>query len=149
MSTVLVPGLAIEKQNPDVLFRLCLWAEARGESVEGKLAVANVILNRAKARRWPIEKVILYSWKGTFHFTSFDPRDPNYFKLQQAHALSPLAYGECDAVAGLALKGLTDDNTMGATHYYNPAVVTPSWGLGHPTWQDRGMIGNHRFGVQT
>lgn len=34
------------------LLARCIWGEARSESVEGKLAVAHVVLNRVKAKSY-------------------------------------------------------------------------------------------------
>ncbi len=47
------------EQDVAALARIIYW-EARGESEQGRLAVANVVLNRVRDEKWPdtIEKVI-------------------------------------------------------------------------------------------
>ena len=52
--------------------------------------------------------------------------------------------------AKLLLSGANfSDNTNGATHYYNPSVIIPSWGVGNDSWvsHELGLI--HEFGRDT
>jgi N-acetylmuramoyl-L-alanine amidase len=51
--------MAYSDKDVAALARIVYW-EARGECDEGQIAVANVVINRVKDRRWPdtIEKVI-------------------------------------------------------------------------------------------
>ena len=39
-----------------------------------------------------------------------------------------------------------EDNTDGATSYYNPSKVTPKWGEGSESWTSTKQIGKHLFG---
>jgi spore germination cell wall hydrolase CwlJ-like protein len=39
-----------------------------------------------------------------------------------------------------------EDNTNGATSYYNPSKVTPKWGEGSESWTSTKQIGKHLFG---
>ena len=40
------------KNNDIWVFAKTIWAEARGEPLEGQIAVANVIINRARQGGW-------------------------------------------------------------------------------------------------
>jgi len=110
--------------EPDLLAR-CIWGEARGEMVEGKLAVAHVVLNRVKARSWygkSISDVILKPRQ----FSCFDEDDPNLGQILKLSSNSPeLAF--CRAIAELTIRDrLTNDPTGGATHYHT-VNSKPSW----------------------
>jgi N-acetylmuramoyl-L-alanine amidase len=112
------------------LLALCIWGEARGESVTGQLAVAHVVLNRAASPRWwghDVRSVILKKWQ----FSYFNSRSPGPGLVQLA-------------IAELAMGKLTLDPTLGATHYH-AVGVTPDWTrlLRHVV-----DIGRHRFYVE-
>lgn len=137
------PGLAIEQQPASWMHRACVWAEARGESPAGKLAVAWVIRNRAaKAGILDLREVVL----AKLQFSSFNAADPNHGKLLRAHELDPRSWAVCDAIVELMEEGLTVDPTKGSTHYYAFALVDPPWGRRHPAWQELATIGAHVFG---
>ena len=158
------PLRQLQEQDPDVLLALVGWAEARGEiATHGYVApyaVMRVVLNRVKVRKLSVPEIILQStvlkgrriWQ--FSFWSHDdprtpviePDDPNYIRLLH-QSLDP-TYDACWWLAAGALQGhLSHDPTFGSTHYYNPAVVKPSWGRGATTWDERVTIGSHVFGV--
>jgi hypothetical protein len=72
-----------------------IWGEARGEKVEGKLAIAHVVLKRVKARSYyggAIQDVILKPG----HFTCFTENDPNLAQILNLPS-------NCMAAAGGAL----------------------------------------------
>lgn len=108
----------------DLLAR-CIWGEARGERVEGKLAIAYVVLNRAKAGSWygrSISDVILKPYQ----FSCFNADDPNLAQILKLSPHSP-EFSFCKAIAEMATeKDLTNDPTGGATHYHT-VNVKPSW----------------------
>ena len=111
--------LADEKQ----LLALCLWREARGESLEAQHAVAAVILNRTRdpKRRWPktIRSVILQPWQ----FSSFNSNDVNSSKYPGPGDNSWLS---CCTAAAAALRPASLDPTRGANHYHDRSVL-PKW----------------------
>ena len=94
-----------------------LHAEARGESLAGIKAVASVVLNRVKSKRWPntICRVVYqhkqFSWANNYH-----ARYPTNVAYTQHVQL----------VVSKAIAGKLRDNTRGATHYHTLAVK-PSW----------------------
>ena len=91
--------------------------EARGESLAGIRAVANVVLNRVKSKRWPntICKVV-YQYK-QFSWAN---------KKQARHPLNVAYTQHVQNVVSRAIAGKLKDNTRGATHYHTLAV-RPGW----------------------
>jgi len=120
--------LDVTAEEMDLLLRT-VYSEARGESFEGQVAVASVVINRVLDERFPntIKGVIFQPWAFTaVHDGQFwlDP-DPSMRKAVEA-----------------ALKGW--DPSGGAVFYYNPAKVTSYWIY---TRQVIGRIGRHFFAV--
>ena len=100
-----------------------LYFEARGESVEGQFAVAEVILNRVDSASFPdtVCKVINQGTGRKFacQFT--------YTCDGRAEVIAePRAYERVGKVAQLMLQGAPRDLTGGAT-YYHTRAVRPSW----------------------
>lgn len=117
-----------------------IWAEAGGEKVLGKLAVAHVVMNRVKAMSHyggTIQEVILKP--GQFSCFNGSDRSPS-----QVLKFSPSdrEFAFCRAIAELASRGhLKDDPTGGATHFHRVDAKPP--------WASRltllRQIGNHVF----
>ena len=111
-----------------------IYGEARGESFEGKIAVAHVILNRARRGKankalgkfWgnDVESVCLAPWQ----FSCWNENDPN---LEKMLALDPGSddpvVKECLWAAVSAFSGFLEDNTGGADHYYSMYCEMPVW----------------------
>ena len=115
-----------------------LYFEARGESVKGQFAVAEVILNRVKSPLYP-DTVCAVVNQGTgkkyqcqFTYTC-DGKAENIGE--------PRAYARVGKVARLMLDGAPKRLTGGATHYHTVAV-SPSWARKFPR---TASIGVHRF----
>lgn len=128
------PDNSIEEQPAEALLAMVLWGEARGSTVEAKVAVASVILNRVAGkpgRFWPlgalglnekIRRVVLKPWQ----FSCLNANDPNRPKMLEPRKYDAVwAWNECMAVAAGALDGLYKDPTRGADHYYSPAYGPP------------------------
>lgn len=111
------------------IFAKTLFGEARGETLSGIEAVANVILNRVRHA----EKIGSYWWGKTieevclkpFQFSCWNKNDPNHALLMEDLKDNKI-YQICERVAKRAIKGFLPDNTKGATHYHTTAV-NPSW----------------------
>lgn len=109
-----------------------MWAEARGEPLEGKIAVACVIINRFKKKTWncgeTLGETAKFCAKGsTYHqFSCWNENDPNRAKMLK------LTYIELKEYLEILHNLLADykDVTNGATHYYNPKVCKPKWAVG-------------------
>jgi len=137
------PGLTIEQQLEEVVIRLLVWGEARGESAVGKLAVLWVVHNRALLRDTSLKTEALRDRQ----FSCFNADDPNREKLLKAHELDPAGWKACDAICELYAAHLTTDPTKGATHYYVAAMKNPpTWGRGHHGWVETFEEGHHVFG---
>lgn len=79
----MIPGL--DKLDDETLYALCIYCEARGEPVEGQVAVAYVIKNRVEHPRWwghDIHSVILtpyqFSWTMNSNPEHIDPEHLPY-----------------------------------------------------------------------
>ena len=111
------------------LLAKCIYAEARGESYTGQVAVGAVILNRVASSQFPntISGVIY-----------------------QRHAFTAVSDGqinlEPDKTAMNAAQDAMNgwDPTYGCLYYYNPAVATSSWIFGRQTVT---TIGKHVFAI--
>ncbi|HBE45737.1 MAG TPA: cell wall hydrolase [Deltaproteobacteria bacterium] len=132
------------------LMALCLWGEARGEPLSGKIGIAFVIMNRVKKDGWfgsTIKKVILKPKQ----FSCFNEKDPNRVKLVMLAQnwdyffQKDKALRECYYVAEKIIEDNTfQDNVFGATHY-KTAKCRASWA---DSMQLVAVIGNHEFYVE-
>lgn len=116
--------------NSDLnLLAKCVYAEARGESYVGQVAVAAVILNRVKSASFPnsISGVIYQPYA----FTCVNDGQINLSPNQTAFNAAQ------DALNGW-------DPTYGAIYYYNPKTATSSWIRSRSTTI---TIGKHVFAV--
>lgn len=117
-----------------------IYGEARGEPLDGKVAVASVIINRAESGGWfgdSIKKVCLKPWQ----FSCWNQNDPNREEIQNVDETNRL-FCECLMIADLAVHGLLIDNTNGANHYYAKAIPEPYWSKGKEPVAE---IGGHAF----
>lgn len=112
-----------------LLLALLTMGEARGESVQGQIAVMNVAMNRVKSPRWSsdLRTVIL---------------QPNQFDGLRWLADVPFDVPvDLYALAQAAIAGLLADPTDGATHFCH-VDANPYW---RPLLTYKGRIGNHDF----
>lgn len=138
-----VPGLSIEQQPENIILRICLWAEARGESALGRLAILYVLKNRALKHETSMKAEVLKPKQ----FSSFNADDPNRPHLLDAWDIDASGWAAVDAICSLFEQDGTVNPVADATHYYNPSVVQPAWGRGHVGWKEDAQIGHHVFGV--
>ena len=115
-----------------------LYFEARGESVKGQFAVAEVILNRVKSGSYP-DTICGVVNQGTgkkyqCQFTYTCDGIPEKFNEPRAHA-------RVGKIAKLSIDGKADVLTDGATHYHTKAV-NPRWSRVFPRTT---TIGVHHF----
>ena len=111
------------------LLAKCIYAEARGESYTGQVAVGAVILNRVNSSSFPNTVAGVIYQKGAFTAVSDGQinLEPNQTAMNAAS----------DALNGW-------DPTYGCLYYYNPAVATSSWIFGRKTVT---TIGKHVFAI--
>jgi hypothetical protein len=104
-----------------------VWFESRGETLEGQLAVAQAVVNRARAGRWG--KTICGVIKA-----------PRQFSFNAAQVKRGTAtFTTAMAVARIAVAGLWHDMAAGA-HSFHAARLSPGWRLKRVA-----RIGNHVF----
>ncbi len=116
-------GLAI-----DVLART-LWGEARGEPADGREAVANVVINRARRRRTQFGLTVEAVCRKPWQFSCWNANDPNRSKLERV-TLSDPDFPACLDIAHRAVAGKLPDRTQDSTHYHHEAIL-PDWAQGH------------------
>lgn len=115
-----------------------LYFEARGESLKGQFAVAEVIVNRVKSSRFP-DNVCAVIHQGTGHkyqcqFTFTCDGNPETIHERGA-------YAQVGKVARAVLDGRAPALTEGATHYHTTAV-NPNWSR---VYTKTAAIGVHIF----
>ena len=123
-----------------ILVAICIWREARGESLEAKRAVGWSIRNRVLADGWFGKgwvDVVLKPWQ----FSSFNYNDPNASRLPHENSGG---WEECLQVAADVIAGEGTDPVSGATHYHDKSLddKLPPWAVGQP---QIASIGNLRF----
>jgi len=94
------------------IFAKTIWAEARGEPLEGQIAVANVILNRARQGGWWGDDVAGVCCKPK-QFSCWNESDPNRAKMDGLE-LQDMAFTRAVSVASGRLGG--DDMADGRHH---------------------------------
>lgn len=114
----------------DVLART-IWGESRGEDKIGKIAVANVVLNRAaEAHNHEHfgDGTLAGACQAPWQFSCQNDTDPNKAKLLAVTAEDPV-FAECQQIASDAANGLLEDNTGGASYYKVIGTYAP-WAEG-------------------
>ena len=100
---------------------VAVYHEARGESLEGQLAVAKVIMNRAASGKYPT------SWCGVvkqpWQFSFVNPRTGYMPSVDQASASWRKALGVTRLAVANAVQSVPTDCL-----WYHADYVAPSWG---------------------
>jgi len=113
-----------------------LYGECRGEPIEGQIAVAWVIRNRAEHPRWwgkGVAGVCLHPYQ----FSCWNRSDPQYGKLKVTPELYQIALD--------VLRGKHPDPTGGADHYLMTNIVDRTkWARENPK-KKTVEIGVHSF----
>lgn len=117
-----------------------LWAEARGEGEFGMNAVAHVILNRFKAKKWYSAPTVAGVCLKDRQFSSWNECDKTRQAMADCPVGDPILEKARTIVASLEV---TDDPTEGATHYFSTTLVQPPNWAGSATFTVQ--IGKHKF----
>ncbi len=110
-----------------------IYNEARGESLKGQLAVAQVVLNRAASARWPSGLCEVVYQRNQFSYT-FDGR-PDYPTTSNRN------WQRAEAVAIIAATGNWEDITDNAL-FFHATYVSPTW---QKRFERTRKIGQHIF----
>ncbi|MEO5772502.1 MAG: cell wall hydrolase [Sphingomicrobium sp.] len=100
---------------------VAVYHEARGESLEGQLAVARVVMNRAASGKYPS------SWCGTvkqpWQFSFVNPKTGEYPRVDEGSASWEKAVAITRLAISNAVPTLSND-----VLWYHASYVAPSWG---------------------
>ena len=135
---------------------LCLakniYHEARGEPVEGQIAISNVVINRVKSKRFPndicsvvyqknqiafinrILEIIPVNIPGCQFSWTCDSKPDDLF-------IDKTALENSQKIAEEVLNGLHHDLSEGATHYHS-VFINPHWA---DSLNETVVIGEHIF----
>ena len=119
-----------------------LYFEARGETVKGQFAVAEVILNRVKSRKYPNSVCgVINQGTGRKYACQFTYTCDGIKEVIG----EPRAFKQVGRVARAMLDGAPKRLTKGATHYHTKSV-NPRWARVFPRTS---TIGYHHFYKQS
>jgi len=119
-----------------------LYFEARGESVKGQFAVAEVILNRVDSANYPDTICgVIHQGTGRKYQCQFTYTCDGHKEV----IAEPAAFRQVGQVANLMVNGATRSLTKGATHYHTKSV-NPRWARTYPR---TATIGYHHFYKQS
>ena len=139
---------------PTKILAMTLAMEKYLNDVKEMQAIANIIANRSSAGRGSMIDVALEDWQFS-GWNDYQPvkRDESYINniMRDKRYMNRPSWDTAVKYAKLLLKGGNfEDNTKGATHYYNPSKVNPSWGKNSKYWISHGPVGlDHEFGRDT
>ena len=117
----------MDKSDVEALTKV-IYGEARGEPYEGKVAVAHVVLNRARKNGTSIQT---------------EASRPHQFEGYAAagRMSETAARDECERIAQDVIAGRVSDPTQGARHFCTKNC-NPNWASGKTPCA---TIGNHKF----
>jgi len=135
------------------ILTLTIYGEARGEPIEGQVAVGNVIANRKKNNKASTYAEICLA---PDQFSCWNENDPNYdilmkyagvFENDQNVSPTDKLLDQCMWVATGIISGVVNDNTDGALNY----ITVNLWKSHCPDWaRDFNLtIGNQIYGTAT
>ena len=137
--SMLTYGIILDPKQKECL-ALNIYFEAAVESTAGKLAVAQVTLNRVKSQQYP-ETICKVVYEGPHHASGFPKRDMCQFSWYcdgkgDVPRETP-AWNESKHIAKYVLTHPNlIDITDGATHYHADYIENPRWAISrHRTLQ--------------
>jgi N-acetylmuramoyl-L-alanine amidase len=109
-----------------------LYHEARGECLEGQIAIGHVVINRALKSGATVKDVILRPYQFSWHNGNKYPPITDYESLSSC----------LNAAEKIIDERLSGKDLWRADHYFNPSIVLPSWAAKMKFIK---RIGNHDF----
>ncbi|SRR5712692_5585770 len=139
----------LKELSPQEILGLTIYGEARGESIEGQVAVGCVIRNRMSTGKYvTFGQVCLENEQ----FSCWNENDPNYSmlmeladKLAKEEVITNSHLRQCLYIAAGIKSYAISDNTNGARHYVTKKLLDekpPDWAIDR--YGDK-TIGNHVF----
>ena len=157
-TVALTANIDTTKINPEEAFCLAenIYHEARGEGLQGQLAVASVTINRVKHSQYPdsicevvrqttitrtSKKIICaFSW---YCANNGEAKEiPLRNKDGTINEKVAEQFKQISEISIKILAGKMKDNTNGATHFHNPEQSQPAW-ANEMTLTKK--LGNHHF----
>ena len=139
--TTLAVAMAAMNEKEAHCLALNLYHEARGETAEGVIAVAHVVLNRVKSKFYPntICEVVRQGGerRNRCQFSWWCDGRSDAAKDKQAMATM-------NVIAHAVMRGVIQDPTNGAT-FYHATYVNPYWAK---TMAAQTKIGKHIFYIR-
>ena len=131
LSVAMMAPPEVDKEQHKCL-ALNIYHEARSESMEGQIAVAQVTLNRVAHSEWP----------STICEVVYEPKQFSWTHLLKDHsATEARAWKKAQIIARDVMIGNVEDPTYGAV-FYHANYVNPDWA----EFLDLSkVIGNHLF----
>jgi N-acetylmuramoyl-L-alanine amidase len=134
---LLVPGISYGAKNDLLCLARNIYYEARGESLTGKIAVANVTINRVKKRNKENEK------KTTICKVVYEKHQFSWTNLPKPKKIDDEAWDDALTIAKSVLNGKFRDVTNKSTHYHS-VKIKPKWASSHKIKKVK-VIGKHVF----
>jgi len=142
----------LDLSEVELLARL-IWGEARGESLQGKVAVGCVVWNRVNhatgryGRTW--RNVMLKPWAFSCFWQDLG-KNPQFDQIISDKYFATLqgTFSEIErirVIADMVRGGLTTDPTGKATHYHVADMQHPPYWADSDQMKATVMIGNHKF----
>lgn len=123
-------SVQISSKDKKLLARL-VHAEAKGESFAGKVAVAEVVLNRVENEEFPdTVKEVIY--------------EKNAFEPVQNGSINESADKESHQAVEEALEMEKEESDVELLYFYNPETATSDWIFSRKVVK---KIGNHAFAI--
>ncbi len=108
-----------------------VYFEARGESLEGQLAVAQVVLNRAASGVYPPTVCGVVTQRAQFSFV--------HDGIMPAADTTSEVWHKALAIADIAMKHLATSSIASNVLWYHATYVDPAWGRQHVRVAQIGM----------
>ena len=131
LSVAMMAPPQVDKEQHKCL-AMNIYHEARSESMQGQIAVAQVTLNRVEHDKWP----------STICEVVYEPKQFSWTFLLKDHSTTEArAWKKAQIIARDVMIGNVEDPTYGAV-FYHANYVSPSWA----DFLDLSkVIGNHLF----
>ena len=94
-----------------------IYHEARGESLEGQIAVGHVVLNRAEKKHRDVKSIVLQPYQFSWRNNNTFPPIGNYEALRKSFV----------AAYEVLAKRMEGKTLQGADHYFADYIDPPSW----------------------
>jgi len=119
--TAQASGVAAERDRAEMCVALAVYFESRGEPEIGQRAVAAVVMNRTRDRRWPDDPCEVV-WQRNDRGCQF-----SWVCIRRSHEPQDMrAWARAQAIAAAAVRGRLEDPTDGAV-FFHADSVNPYW----------------------